>query len=365
MTTATATTKSRTKKPAAAAAVFSAPIAEVHLVPLDLIDIEEQIRTQFDQESIEELAKDIQERGLMQPVLLNPTTAGRFRLISGERRVRAIRLNGQEGIPALLTKSNANDALLMQLAENIQREQLSFDDEVKAVAKLYEILGSLKEVAAKVKKSVPWCSKRYSMTKTKLHYLARDLLSKGLTEDIELLKTYNELIKLVGWHEAQAWREKIARRGAGRKEIREALKARKAEIKEKKQEEKTEETEKKGKVSHAKQTDTPPPPPPWTFEDGIEELDDCLRYWSKDNSFDIYMSYTEEQRKEINEHLADCYAHGQHEEAFWRLCQAKILGSNINELEYCVIMAGMKGIKWDTAGFLTMLDGKGPKQEQD
>jgi len=53
MTTAKATTRIRTKKPAAAAAAFSAPIAEVHLVPLDLIDIEEQIRTQFDQKSMD------------------------------------------------------------------------------------------------------------------------------------------------------------------------------------------------------------------------------------------------------------------------------------------------------------------------
>jgi ParB/RepB/Spo0J family partition protein len=361
MTTATATTRSRTKKPAAAAAAFSAPIAEVHLVPLDLIDIEEQIRTEFDQESIEELAKDIQERGLMQPILLNPTTTGRFTLISGERRVRAIKLNGQEGIPALLTKSSANDALLMQLAENIQREQLSFDDEVKAVAKLYEMLGSLKDVAAKVKKSVPWCSKRYSVTKTELHYLARNLLSEGVTEDIELLKAFNELIPLMGWYDAQAWSEKIAKGEAGRKEIREALKTRKAEIKKEKQEE---EAEEKGKVSHAKESDTPPPPPPWTLEDGIDELDDCLAYWSEDNAFDVYMSYTEEQRKEIDAHLADCYAHGQHEEAFWRLCQATIRRQNINELEYCVIMAGMKGIKWDTAGFLTMLDSKRPKHDQ-
>ena len=137
MNTAT-TTKSKAKKPAVP---FSAPISEVHLVPLDLIDTPEQIRKEFDQESIDHLAKDIEARGLLQPILLNPA-GERFQLIAGERRLRAVKLNGATGIPALIVKTTTENALLMQLAENIQLEELSLEEECEAVCKLYESLNA-------------------------------------------------------------------------------------------------------------------------------------------------------------------------------------------------------------------------------
>lgn len=92
--TTTKTKKAAVKKPAVAE--FSAPISQVHLVPLDLIDVHEQIRKEFKQEGLEDLAKDVAARGMLQPVLLNPDpTTGRFTLIAGERRLRAIAINGQ------------------------------------------------------------------------------------------------------------------------------------------------------------------------------------------------------------------------------------------------------------------------------
>lgn len=132
----TATASKSTSRKAAAMPALTA-IAEVKLVPVDLIDTPEQIRTEFDQAGIEELAEDIKTRGLLQPVLLNPV-GDRFRLTAGERRLRAVKLNGATGIPALLVKASSEEALLMQLAENIQRENLSLEEECKAVAMLYE-----------------------------------------------------------------------------------------------------------------------------------------------------------------------------------------------------------------------------------
>jgi ParB family chromosome partitioning protein len=86
-TTTTTIKKTASKKPAAAIKELQV-ISEVKLVPLDLIDTLPQLRTEFDQESIEELAKDILERGLLQPILLNPVD-DRYQLIAGERRLRA------------------------------------------------------------------------------------------------------------------------------------------------------------------------------------------------------------------------------------------------------------------------------------
>lgn len=154
-------TATKTHEPAA--------IAEVKLIPLDMIDTLPQLRKEFDQESIEDLANDIAERGLLQPILLNPAN-DRYQLIAGERRLRAVKLNGSSSIPALLIKVSANETLLMQLAENIQRENLSLEEECQAIKLLHEFHGNLGKVAEAVKKSKPWCSKRFAMAHDGLWY---------------------------------------------------------------------------------------------------------------------------------------------------------------------------------------------------
>lgn len=286
--TTTKTKKTAAKKPTTAE--FSAPISEVHLVPLDLIDVHEQIRKEFNQEGLEDLAKDIAARGILQPVLLNPDpNTGRFTLIAGERRLRAVRINGQDAIPALIAKVTEEQAMLMQLAENVHREELSMMDECKAIGKLYEHLGSLKAVAAKVKKSVPWCSKRFAMTHNELHYLARSILEAGHTEDLELLKTASTLFRIVSWMEAQDITNKIVKGEIGRTEIRALLKAKKEEIK--KDHEKP--------VSHAKpKKTTPPPPPEWTFDKAMDDLSYALTFADARQDDELHNYATEDPRNE-------------------------------------------------------------------
>lgn len=352
MSTTTATT-SKTKK---TATPFSAPIAEIHLVPLDLIDVHDQVRTTFDQESIEELAKDIEARGLMQPVLLNPDpNSGRFTMIAGERRLRAIKHNGQAAIPALLTKASADEVLLMQLAENVQREELSLEDECKAIVKLHEILGSLKEVSAKVKKSVPWCSKRFAMNQTNLHWRARTLLENGVTEDIDLIKAASSLFELdtVGWKEIEEWTRKIINGEAGRNEIRAALKAEKEKIKQEKTKEETKE-----KVSHAK-VRTPPPPPAWTLDDALFNLTEHFYDGALEmNAIDVYLSYTEDQKKQIIDHLTQKAEEGAMDGAFAKIAQIQLKGKfdyDISDIEILAMLWGMKGSVMEIHGFFSHL----------
>lgn len=192
------TTMSTSKKttPKVSHAKTKAPellqISSVKLVPLELIDVLPQVRTVFDQESIQELADDIAARGLLQPILLNPKGA-RFELIAGERRLRAMKLINFTEIPALITKTSSGDALLMQLAENIQRENLDLGDEVKTIRLLHDNLKNVKEVAETVKKSPSWVSKRLALSHPDFNYMARQLLEDGITEDVEILNLVSQL----------------------------------------------------------------------------------------------------------------------------------------------------------------------------
>lgn len=322
-----------------------AAIAEVKLVPVDLIDTPEQIRTEFDQASIKELARDIQERGLLQPVLLNPV-GDRFRLTAGERRLRAVKLNGATGIPALLIKASSEEALLMQLAENIQREDLSLEEECRAVAMLYELQGSLDKVAATVKKSKGWCSKRYAMTQKGLHYLANNLLEEGITEDIELLKSLSSLIELVGYYDGSTWAKKVEKGEAGRNEVRAALKIAKEADKARK----AEAAEKAGKVSHAKPKE-PPPPPPWTIGDAMDDLNLAMVWENSElSATELLAQWTTDQRLQIEERFKRMRAIGEGEDGF------KVIGQ--------LVMDGLYGTEYTDIDLMAMISGYGGALKQ-
>lgn len=89
----------------------------------DIVTNPYQPRSQFDQESIEELAESIKQLGVIQPITVRKNK-DKFDLISGERRLRASKMVGLTTIPAFLRLANDQEMLEMALVENIQREDL-------------------------------------------------------------------------------------------------------------------------------------------------------------------------------------------------------------------------------------------------
>lgn len=335
--TSTAPRKAANKKLVTAALPLQT-ISEVKLVPLELIDISEQIRKDFDDENIKELAQDILEKGLLQPILLNPIN-DRYRMIAGERRLRAVRLNGATCIPALLVKASTNEALLIQLSENVHRQELTLQEECNAVITLYSLLGNLDEVAKAVKKSKPWCCKRYASAYREMHYVAKNLLENGECEDIELLNALSSLAKLIGWTASSEWANKVREGKADRNMIRAALK----KTKEKAKEEKAAETAPGGSVSHAKKR-TPPPPPAWTIDNALENISEALTNTSSDLiAADLLTNYTEAQRAEIETRLNQAAAIGSGSEGF------KVIGN--------LVFSGLYHTEYTDIDLLAMIAG--------
>lgn len=197
---------------------------ELLMVPLELIDTAAQVRTEFDNDSIAELAADLAARGVLQPVLLRRMEGGRYLMIAGERRLRAARLAQLPAIPALAGEIDSEAAEDMQLAENIQRENLSLEDTAKAVRRLFDRLGSLQAVADKVHKSKPWVSKRLAVTCDEFHWGARQLLEDGVCEDLETLLALSKCYE-ISWQHAQDLATKIRAGQAGRQTARDTLQA--------------------------------------------------------------------------------------------------------------------------------------------
>lgn len=85
----------------------------------------EQPRRTFNEDSLNELAFSIKEKGVIQPVIVRRDDNGFFTLIAGERRLRASRIAGLKRIPAIVRVATHEDALEIALIENIQREDLN------------------------------------------------------------------------------------------------------------------------------------------------------------------------------------------------------------------------------------------------
>ena len=83
-----------------------------------------QPRSNFNEESLKELATSIKELGVIQPITVRKLDFNKYQLISGERRLRASKLIGLATVPAYIRIANDNESLVMALVENIQRHDL-------------------------------------------------------------------------------------------------------------------------------------------------------------------------------------------------------------------------------------------------
>lgn len=113
-----------------------------------------QPRTNFDAAALEELKKSILINGLIQPITVRRVQGNRYQLISGERRLRAVKAIGYKEIPAYIIKVDSDEILLaLALIENIQREHLNPIEVAKAYRRLIEECHlTQEEIAEKVGK---------------------------------------------------------------------------------------------------------------------------------------------------------------------------------------------------------------------
>ena len=134
------------KRAKANAGITNVPLGKIRVNP-------DNPRKKFLKTAIQGLASTIKTHGLLQPILVRPEDE-HFRLISGERRLRACRELKLKTIPAIVKEFKNDDVQEVSLIENIQREQL---DAIEEAAALKAILDSKEmtqeELASRVGKS--------------------------------------------------------------------------------------------------------------------------------------------------------------------------------------------------------------------
>ena len=148
---------------------FKENINSNNINEIDINDISlnpDQPRTNFNQNSLEQLASSINQLGLIQPITVKEKD-GKYILISGERRLRAFKKLNLDSIPAYIRKANDQSSLEMALVENIQRRDLDAIEIAISYKRLIEELN-----------------------------LSHDEMSKKLGKDRSTITNYIRLLKL-------------------------------------------------------------------------------------------------------------------------------------------------------------------------
>lgn len=203
------------------------------LLDLDDIEVMAQVRPEdeFEDEenTLADLGKSLRKRQL-QSILVRPNIEGSakpYLLVCGERRVRAARIEGLtqlRGKIAALTDEEAADA---QLAENIQRKNLSQRAEAQRVQRDLDELGSKDAVLAKHNKSAAWLSKLLSLLN--LPEQTDRLVTENITADVEVIGMAKQIEKV----DPQAAKELVdtLKEGKGKVNARQEAKQAKNKVK--------------------------------------------------------------------------------------------------------------------------------------
>jgi len=100
-----------------------------------------QPRKHFDDASLAALADSIRDRGVLQPIIVQPRSGGGYEPIAGERRWRASKIAGVATIPALVAPPvDGAKSIELALIENVARDDLGVIEEPRAIATLLDEL---------------------------------------------------------------------------------------------------------------------------------------------------------------------------------------------------------------------------------
>lgn len=175
----------------------------------DLVPYAHQARTEFNDESLQELASSVKDIGVIEPLLVRPRGNGKFEIIAGERRWRAARMAGLAEVPVLVRAMEDATADKVHLAENIHRENLSTLDLAQRVQRDLDAAGgNLAVVAAKYSKGKPWVSKLSAIAQG--GNTMTDLVEEGVTADRAVLAAVSSLERKAPEH-AKALGEQLKR----------------------------------------------------------------------------------------------------------------------------------------------------------
>ncbi len=177
-------------------------------------------RRSFPEDELEELAASIREKGLVQPLIVRPSTGDpeQYEIVAGERRWRGAQRAGLHTLPVIVRELTDQEVLELAIIENVQRADLNAIDEARGYNELISRFGYTQEDLAQV------------IGKSRSH-LANTLRLLKLPERVQALLEEGTLTAgharaLVGREDAEALAAMIVERGLSVREVEALLQAR-------------------------------------------------------------------------------------------------------------------------------------------
>ncbi|MET0380988.1 MAG: ParB/RepB/Spo0J family partition protein [Methyloceanibacter sp.] len=168
-------------------------------------------RRSFSEAQLEELAASIRERGLVQPIVVRPSSGDAYEIVAGERRWRAAQLANLHDVPVIVRTLNDQEAVEIAIIENVQREDLNAIEEGEGYRLLIEGHDYTQEDLARI------------VGKSRSH-LANTLRLLKLPETVQDLVRSGALSAghvrpLIGRADAAALAERIVSRGLNVRQV--------------------------------------------------------------------------------------------------------------------------------------------------
>jgi len=120
----------------------------VHISPNQININPYQPRQNFNESALASLRNSIKEHGIIQPLIVTQTMAGKYELVAGERRLRAAKELNLKTVPVIVRTAKDLEKLELSLIENIQREDLNPIERAKGYRQLIENFHLTQEEAA-------------------------------------------------------------------------------------------------------------------------------------------------------------------------------------------------------------------------
>ena len=190
---------------------------ELKLLPVGKLEPrQDQPRSVFDEDALEELAQSIARYGVIQPVTARALPSGYYQIIAGERRWRAARRAGLDEIPVRVLEADDRRAAELALVENLQREDLNPLEEARGYRALIDDYGLTQEEAAQsVGRSRPAIANA-------LRLLSLDAQTLALVEDGKLSAGHARALLPIA--------DEKARAAAANEVVKKGLSVRKTEL---------------------------------------------------------------------------------------------------------------------------------------
>ena len=144
-----------------------------------------QPRKKFDEESLEELTNSIKERGIIQPIIVRPSSEeeGKFEIIAGERRWQAAQYAGLHEVPVVVINVDNLKSLEFAIVENVQRKDLNPIEEAQGYKRLIDEFNydqdKVSKFIGKSRAHISNCLRLLSLPQEIIDFIIEEKLSQG------------------------------------------------------------------------------------------------------------------------------------------------------------------------------------------